>query len=194
MDTLEQLRDALIPAQDAAGLQVPGRTPAAVLVALYVSTDGLRVVLTRRHANLRAHGGEISFPGGRAEPGEDDPRDTALREAEEEIGLPRSSVELLGALQPTATVMTDFAIHPFVGLTQAGRLWQASSSEVTEVLEPTLADLRAGYGRRRVVRRGLTFRTDSYLLGEHLVWGATARILVDLLRRVRIPSDAWPGS
>ena len=79
------------------------------------------VVLTRRRADLRRHAGEISFPGGRRDPEDADLADTALREAEEEIGLPRADVRLLGELPPTSTFVTNYVIHPFVGLIPAGR-------------------------------------------------------------------------
>jgi hypothetical protein len=88
------------------------------------------------------------------------------------------------ALQPTPTIATNFAVYPFVGLIEPGHAWRPSAGEVAEVLELALDDLRAGRGRRRLQRRGVLFRTDSYLVGDHLVWGATARMLADLLRRV----------
>jgi 8-oxo-dGTP pyrophosphatase MutT (NUDIX family) len=143
------------------------------------------VVLTRRRADLRRHAGEISFPGGRRDPGDADLRDTALREAEEEIGLRRESVSLLWELPPTSTFATNYVIHPFVGLIPAGLAWQASPSEVEEVLELSLPALRSGRTRTRLTRRGISFQTDAYVVGEHLIWGATARILENLLERLR---------
>jgi 8-oxo-dGTP pyrophosphatase MutT (NUDIX family) len=141
-------------------------------------------VFTKRHDDLRRHGGEISFPGGRYDEGEADLRATALREAHEEIGLPGGAVEIVGALQPTPTIATGYAVYPFVGLIEAGRTWTPSASEVAEVLELPLDQLLAGYGRRRLVRRGVPIRTDTYLVGDHLIWGATARILADLFDRI----------
>jgi 8-oxo-dGTP pyrophosphatase MutT (NUDIX family) len=156
-----------------------------VLVALYESDDGeLRVVLTRRRANLRRHAGEISFPGGRRDPDDTTLRDTALREAEEEIGLARSEVMVVGALERTSTFVTNYAIHPFVGLLKGPHPWRASELEVDAVLEPTLHDIRAGRTRTRLQRRGISFETDAYVFDEQLVWGATARILESLLERV----------
>jgi len=162
---------------------VHGGTDAAVLVPLFVAGGHLHVVFTRRRADLRRHGGEISFPGGRADRGEELLR-TALREAEEEVGLPAAAVEVLGALTPTPTVVTGYAVYPFVGLIEAGRAWRLSPREVDEVLELRVADLRAGFGRRRLVRRGVAFRTDAYVVGDALIWGATARMLGDLLARL----------
>jgi len=155
-------------------------------VPLYVAAGGdVHVVLTRRRDDLRRHAGEISFPGGRADPEDADLRETALREAEEEIGLARDGVEIVGALQPTPTIATGYAVYPFVGLIEPGQSWRPAEAEVAAVLEFSLGQLRAGYGRRRMMRRGVPFRTDTYVVGEHLVWGATARMLGDLLDRLR---------
>jgi len=183
----EALAAVLLDPLEATTLEVHGRTKAAVLVALYVGDDGeLHAVFTRRRHDLRSHAGEISFPGGRRD--EDDRGDlraTALREAEEEIGLPRDAVQLLGALTPTPTVATSYAIYPFVGLIERGGAWTPSAEEVDEILELRLRDLRACRTRRRLLHRGIPFRSDVYDVGEQLViWGATARILGDLLARV----------
>jgi 8-oxo-dGTP pyrophosphatase MutT (NUDIX family) len=141
------------------------------------------VVLTRRRADLRSHAGEISFPGGRRDPEDADLSETALREAEEEIGLARSDVRLLGALEPTPTWVTNYVIHPFVGLIPAGRVWEMSPREVEAVLELPLRALRESRTRTQMQRRGVSFETDAYILDGHLIWGATARILELLLER-----------
>lgn len=179
-----ELGGLLLDADDTA--QPPGdsQIPAAVLVPLFVQDGQLHVVLTRRRADLRRHAGEISFPGGRQDPGDADLRETALREAEEEVGLPREEVELLGALQRTSTFVTNYAIHPFVGLFAGERRWRLSPLEVDAVLEPALAKVRAGRTTARVERRGFTFDTDAYVFDEQLIWGATARILDDLFVRI----------
>jgi 8-oxo-dGTP pyrophosphatase MutT (NUDIX family) len=174
----------LLDPVEAAGLDVHGRTDAAVLVPLYLQDDEPHVVLTRRREDLRRHAGEISFPGGRQDPEDADLCATALREAEEEIGLARDGVELVGALQPVPTIATGYAVYPFVGLIEPGQSWRPAEAEVAEVLELPLRALRDGYGRRRMLRRGIPFRTDTYVVGDHLVWGATARMLADLFDRV----------
>ena len=181
---LSDLRDVLLDPVEAAALDVHGRTDAAVLVPLYEREGELHVVFTRRRDDLRRHAGEISFPGGREDHDDESLVTTALREAEEEIGLPADAVEILGALQPTPTIATNYAVYPFVGRIEAGHEWKPSAAEVAEVLELSLPDLRAGYGRKRLLRRGVPFRTDVYVVGEHCIWGATARILGDLLERV----------
>jgi 8-oxo-dGTP pyrophosphatase MutT (NUDIX family) len=186
----DALRGVLLDPAEATALRVHGRTKAAVLAALYVDAGQLHAVFTRRRDDLRSHAGEISFPGGRRDAGED-LRDTALREAEEEIGLPREHVEILGALQPTPTVATNYAVYPFVGMIEPGLQWTLSPNEVEQVLELRLADLRAARSRTRLMHRGIPFRTDVYTAGEGLViWGATARIVGDLLGRVGPLLDA----
>ena len=166
-------------------MDAPGTKDAAVLVALH--GDPLTAVFTERRADLRRHAGEISFPGGRQDEPDEDLRETALREAEEEIGLPARAVELVGALQPTPTIATNYAVYPFVGLIEPGRAWEPSATEVAEVMEVPLSALRAGYERRRLLRRGVPFRTDVYVVGEDVIWGATARMVGDLLDR--LPDD-----
>jgi 8-oxo-dGTP pyrophosphatase MutT (NUDIX family) len=189
----EALSAVLLDPIEATALQVHGRIKAAVLVALYVDGGDLHAVFTRRRHDLRSHAGEISFPGGRRDEDEDDLRITALREAEEEIGLPREQVRIVGALAPTPTVATSFAIYPFVGLIEPGRTWTPSAQEVDEVLELRLTDLRAAHARRRLLHRGIPFRSDVYTVGEGLViWGATARIVGDLLARVDPLLDGAP--
>ena len=147
------------------------------------------VVLTRRRADLRRHAGEISFPGGRQDPSDVDLEETALREAEEEIGLARSAVSVLGELHPVSTFATGYLIHPFVGLIPAGQLWQVSALEVDAVLELPLRALQQGRTRTRMERRGIAFETDTFVVDEHLIWGATARILDNLLERLQTGSS-----
>jgi 8-oxo-dGTP pyrophosphatase MutT (NUDIX family) len=128
------LAPVLLDPAEAAALDVHGRIDAAVLIALFVAPGGeVGVVLTRRRDDLRRHAGEISFPGGRQDIDESDLRDTALREAHEEIGLPAGAVELIGALQPTPTIATNYAIYPFVGLIEPGHVWTPSADEVERV-------------------------------------------------------------
>jgi 8-oxo-dGTP pyrophosphatase MutT (NUDIX family) len=179
----DEMRPVLLSVEEALKIEVQGRTDAAVLVPLYESRGELHAVFTKRRDDLRRHPGEISFPGGRYDEGERDLLATALREAEEEIGLPSDAVEVVGALQPTPTIATGYAVYPFVGVIEAGREWTPSAREVAEVIELPLSALRSGYARRRLVRRGLPIRTDTYLVGDHLIWGATARILADLFDR-----------
>jgi 8-oxo-dGTP pyrophosphatase MutT (NUDIX family) len=189
-DLAGALGAVLLDPEEAIGLDVHGRTDAAVLVPLYLHDGDLHAVLTRRPGDMRRHAGEVAFPGGRQDPGED-LRTTALREAEEEVGLPRADVELLGALKPVPTLATGYAIYPFVGLIDPGKEWVLSPREVEEVIEPSMTELREGYDRRRIVRRGIPLRSDVYIVGEAFIWGATARMLTDLLER--LGAVALPG-
>lgn len=185
MDTLARaLGGLLLDVTSHSQPQPDEQVPAAVLVPLYTHGDELHVVLTKRRPDLRRHPGEISFPGGRRDPEDPTLTDTALREAEEEIGLSRNGVHVVGALERTSTFVTNYAIHPFVGLLEGSRAWTASVGEVDTVLEPTLRDIRAGRTRTRMERRGIAFETDAYVFDGELVWGATARILEQLLTRI----------
>ena len=145
--------------------------------------EELHAVFTKRREDLRRHPGEISFPGGRRDHPDEQLEATALREAEEEIGLAPADVELLGTLAPVSTFVTGYLIYPHVGLIEP-IAWKPSPNEVELILELPLHQLVAGYAIRPMTRRGFTFETDTYVVGDHLIWGATARILGDLLGRL----------
>jgi 8-oxo-dGTP pyrophosphatase MutT (NUDIX family) len=185
---LSALRATLLDAAETEEVHLPGQTPSAVLVPVFLPEGAgglkdLHVVLTRRRSDLRRHAGEISFPGGRADAEDDSLLATALRETAEEIGLDPERASVLGALQPTTTFVTGYAIHPFVAAIPAGVAWTLSPREVEAVLELPLQALREGYARVELERRGIRFGTDTYTVGEDMVWGATARMLGDLLER-----------
>jgi 8-oxo-dGTP pyrophosphatase MutT (NUDIX family) len=186
--TRDELRDRLAahepPEPPSAPPGAHEETEAAVLVPLYIHDDEPHAVFTKRREDLRRHPGEISFPGGRREHEHEPLHDTALREAEEEIGLTPADVELVATLQPVRTFATGYVIFPHVGLIEPGREWVLSPHEVAQVIELSLADLTQGCATRPITRRGFTFDTDTYLVGDHLIWGATARILGDLLERL----------
>ena len=169
-----------------------GRTHSAVLVPLFCDpSERLHAVFTRRRDDLRRHAGEISFPGGRRDEGET-LLECALREANEEVGLPPREVDVVGALAPVGTFVTNYAIYPFVGLIEHGFEWVREEAEVAEVLEFALEDLVAGHSLKRLVRRGVAFKTDVYEVDGHMVWGATSRILTDLLNRLEVgPRRPW---
>ena len=183
-EVAQRLRAVLLDPEAAAALDVHGRIDAAVLVPLYLKDGDLHAVFTRRREDMRRHPGEISFPGGRQDDDETDLRLTALREAEEEIGLPTSDVELIGALPPVGTFVTDYKIHPFVGVIEAGTVWELQPSEVEVVLEFSLRDLVRGHEMKRLIRKGVPFKTPTYTVNGSMIWGATARIVQDLLERL----------
>jgi 8-oxo-dGTP pyrophosphatase MutT (NUDIX family) len=163
-------------------MDAPGTKDAAVLVALF--GDPLTAVFTERRADLRRHAGEISFPGGRQDEPDEDLRSTALREAEEEIGLATSAVTLHGALPPVGTFVTGYRILPFVGTIEPGQVWRPAEAEVARVLEFRLVDLLDGYEMKRLLRKGVPVKMPTYTVDGHLVWGATARIVQSLLERL----------
>ena len=179
---VDRIRELLLTPQEAARLDAPGTKDAAVLIPLYVEHGELHAVFTKRREDLSRHAGEISLPGGRPDFPDEDLRVTALREAEEEIGLPREDVELLGALPPTGTFVTNYKIHPFVGMIEPGKEWKIEENEVEVLLELSIPDLVRGFEMKRLIRRGVPIKTPTYTVDGHLIWGATGRIVENLLR------------
>jgi len=159
-----------------------------VLVPIFGWPDEPGLVFTERRADMRRHAGEISFPGGRVDPGET-LVECALREAQEEIGLDPAAVDVVGALQPTSTVVTSYRVLPVVGLIPAGLAHELSPREVERVIEIPLDELRSAFGMRRLIRRGVPFRTPTYDVEGSFIWGATARMLQTLLERLDEPSS-----
>src|SRR4051795_10046927 len=184
MTSPDELRPLLLSQEAAAAMEAHGALDAAVLVPLYLDSGALHAVFTKRRDDLRRHAGEISFPGGRQDFPDEDLRLTALREADEEIGLPPDAVELVGALPPTGTFVTSYRIYPFVGVIEPGHAWVPQPTEVEEVLELSLPDLVNGFELKRLIRRGVPIKTPTYTVGQHLVWGATGRIVQMLLERL----------
>ena len=177
------LRSLLLDPEEAEGLDAHGGTDAAVLVPMHGWPDNPGLVFTERRSDLNRHAGEISFPGGRRDEGEE-LIDTALREAEEEIGLSPENVEVVGALPPIGTFVTNYKVHPFVGLIDEDMRFEPNPREVESVLVASLDELAAVYEKRRLVRRGVPIKTDTYLVADKLIWGATARILAELFHRL----------
>jgi 8-oxo-dGTP pyrophosphatase MutT (NUDIX family) len=177
------LSELLLDPAEAVELEAHGRTEAAVLVPMHGWPDNPGLVFTERRSDLKRHAGEISFPGGRRDEGEE-LLETALREAEEEIGLSRDNVVVAGALPPIGTFVTNYKVHPFVGVIKEGMRFEPNPDEVESVLVASLDDLTAAYARRRLVRRGVPIKTDTFLIGDKLIWGATARILAMLFERL----------
>ena len=165
----------------------PALVAAAVLVPLVERGDGTTVLLTRRSGALADHAGQVSFPGGRVEPEDADAEATALREAEEEIGLSAREVRTIGRLDLCETT-TGFAVTPVVGLVGAGFVARGNPAEVAEVFEIPLSyvlDAR-NYQRRRDKAGGIERRAFALVFGPHFVWGATAGILVNLHERLSV--------
>ena len=186
----ERLRRAP-PAAAVYGDEGTGReqaaTVAAVLVPIVAHPAGLTVLFTQRTAHLKAHSGQVAFPGGRAEPSDASPEETALRESEEEIGLPRRRVELLARL-PEYFTRTGFRVTPVVGLIHPPLELAPDPREVEAVFEVPLAFLLDARNHQRHTRE-FQGRTVGYYAmpyrsneGERYIWGATAGMLVNLYR------------
>jgi 8-oxo-dGTP pyrophosphatase MutT (NUDIX family) len=163
-------------------------TPAAVLIPLIARKPGLTVLFTRRAETLPDHGGEISFPGGRIETGDRGPEDAALRETEEELGLRRDRVALLGRLDPYET-RTGFRVSPIVGLVRPPVRLRPDPVEVAEVFEVPLEFLLdpANHRRHEIHAGGRPRTFYAIPFGPYLIWGATAGMLMNLYEVLREP-------
>ena len=184
MASFDRLRELLLTPEAAAEMDAPGSIDAAVLIPLFEREGELHAVFTERRADLHRHGGEISFPGGRQDAPDEDLRATALREAQEEIGLAPEAVELVGALSPTGTFVTSYRIHPFVGVIEPEQDWAPQATEVEAVLELSLPALVRAHEAKRLWRKGVPFKSPTYTIDGEFVWGATARIVEELLDRL----------
>jgi hydroxyethylthiazole kinase-like uncharacterized protein yjeF len=185
----ERLEDALAEVEDDARTPPPGARTGAVLVLLEDSQQGTRLVLTRRRPDLRSHPGQLSFPGGRIEPGEDAPT-AAVREAVEEVGLDPASVEVIGTGPTFYVPPSRFWVVPVVARWREPHELVPSPREVAEVLHVELATLR---DERRWRSTSIAARSGSawaWRLDDDLLWGATAlvvRILLD------VTAPGWHG-
>ena len=159
------------------------RRPASVLVPIVTRDDGLTVLLTRRTAHLRDHSGQIAFPGGRAEAGDASAEATALREAEEEIGLEPARVEVLARLSDYHT-RTGFRVTPVVGLVAPPLGLRLDAQEVDEAFEVPLAFVLdpANHQRHQREFQGRQVPFYAIVYRDHYIWGATAGMLVNLYR------------
>lgn len=160
--------------------------PAAVVVGLRPQDGELRVLLTRRLETLRQHAGQVSFPGGRLDAADADPLAAALRETEEEVGLPASAIEPLGWLDPFATI-TGFHVWPLVALLDPLQPLRPNADEVAETFEVPLAFLLDPANAREVAVewRGQSRRLTEFRWGGYRIWGATAAMLVNLRERLQ---------
>lgn len=173
-------RDVFVQEDGAAG---EGLIPASVLFPIVLRENGPSVLLTQRTAHLKDHAGQISFPGGRAEPGDASPAHTALREAEEEIGLSPACVDILGYL-PEYRTGTGFSVTPVVAVVTPPFDLSPDAFEVAEIFEVPLDFLldSANHQRHSQHIRGKLRHYYAMPYGEYFIWGATAGIIVMLFQ------------
>jgi 8-oxo-dGTP pyrophosphatase MutT (NUDIX family) len=170
-----------LPGRRRLSLDRPGR--AAVLVPIVDDGAPLRLLLTRRTEDLPTHAGQVAFPGGLVEPGEEDPVRTALREAEEEIGLPAAAVEILGLLDDFPTHTDTVAVTPVVGRLRSVPPLRARAAEVARIFDIPVADLRQAdrWTSREETRGERRLRVYYFLHEGETLWGLSARIVLHLL-------------
>lgn len=190
--TLPQIRRAI--ARHNPVLRPEFGRAAGVLVPLLPRPEGLHVLFTERSKELRAHAGQISFPGGSVDTADRDARAAALREAREEVGLRAEHVELLGTIDDCPTFVTGYVITPVVGVvdplafTAAGRYpWEPSPAEIAALHELPISEFCKPENLRVEMREreGVQFELYWYTVQGNVVWGATARILHQLIRLAR---------
>lgn len=165
------------------------RTPAAVLVPVFRDNEGeLRLVLVVR-GERGVHGGQLALPGGKQEPDDSSPLETALREAEEEVGLARGDLDVLAALTPVDTHTTGFRVHPYLARVRPPKRWRFAPGEITGVITPQVHTLVDRAARQEEL---LTFpswpeprRIECITLEDgHMLWGLTLRLLDAIVPRL----------
>ena len=157
-----------------------GLRRAGVLVPLFVRDARLWVLLTRRTESVEHHRGQISFPGGGEEEGDEDLCAAALRETEEELAIATDDVIPLGPLSPIVTV-TNFYVEPYVGAVPQPYVWRPAEAEIAEVIEAPIAALMDPAILEQKPMPGREGTILFYHFGRHVIWGATAKILSELL-------------
>jgi 8-oxo-dGTP pyrophosphatase MutT (NUDIX family) len=169
---------------------------AAVLIPLFKAASEYKILFTKRTESVEAHKGQISFPGGKVEEEDGSPLETALREADEEIGLSRKDVTVLGQMDDARTVSSNYIVHPFVGLIPHPYDFKTSVWEVKELIEVPFQVFLSGDSAGEsypVAYAGATYQTLAYRYRGDVIWGATARImqnLVDLVKRkIHLPAE-----
>jgi 8-oxo-dGTP pyrophosphatase MutT (NUDIX family) len=180
-DFIDQIRD-LLSSRQRRVIEHPPFSHAAVLVPLFQKEGDCHLLFTKRSQEVKYHKGEISFPGGMVDEEDKELINTALREADEEIGLKESDVQVLGVLDDIVTI-TEFIVTPIVGLFPYPYPFKVSEAEIAELIEVPLASLidENNFSEREIFRGGQREIVFAYQYGNHIIWGATARILNQFL-------------
>ena len=187
-DFIDQIRK-ILNTRDRSIIEQPSLARAAVLVPLFKKGEDCHIVVTKRSDNVRYHKGEISFPGGVFDERDLELQRTALREAFEEIGLKESDVQIIGVLDDIITV-TQFIVTPFVGLFPYPYPFELSPIEIAELIEVPLSALldEDCFSEREIIRGTRKEVVLAYQYENHIIWGATARILKQFLDLISHPS------
>jgi 8-oxo-dGTP pyrophosphatase MutT (NUDIX family) len=180
-DFIDQIQTALSSRQRKV-IEHPSFARAAVLVPLFEKEGECHILFTKRTDRVKYHKGEISFPGGVFDEGDLELERTALREADEEIGLKESDVHLMGVLDDIVTI-TEFVVTPFVGHISYPYPFKTSPIEIAEMIEVPLSSLlkKDSFSEREIIRMGQREIVYAFQYKDHVIWGATARILKQFL-------------
>lgn len=181
--TIDSIRSALSKTSSPNSVNSDGLIEAAVAILVYPKPDSLTIILNKRTDRVEHHKGEISFPGGGRDPEDDSILDTALRETQEEMGIAPEDIEIIAQLDQVST-RSGFSITPFVGIIPPDYDFEVSNIEIAEVLEvpiESLLDTENQVEDDRVWGDEIPSKQYSYLYGSHIIWGATARIITQLL-------------
>jgi len=180
-DFVDRIR-AVLSSRKRRVIEHPPFSHAAVLVPLFKKREGCHLLFTKRSDQVKYHKGEISFPGGVVDEEDLELINTALREADEEIGLKKNDVQIIGILDDIVTI-TQFIVTPIVGLFPYPYPFRVSEVEIAELIEVPLASLldENNFSEREIFRGGQNEIVYAYQYGKHIIWGATARILKQFL-------------
>ena len=189
---LEQALERALQARPPQRVKATDEREAAVLIPIY-NQDDPTLIFTVRTETLPSHKGQISFPGGSIDASDPSPEAAALREAEEEIGLLRDDVRVLGELDTTPTYVSGYVIWPFVGWLAQKPVLRPNPAEVAAVLEVPIAALSDDIRREPgFSHSGFTYPTEAWVWEDRVIWGVTARLLRLLLQRLGEAGIATP--
>ncbi len=167
---------------------------AAVLIPLFRDGGEYGILLTKRTDTVESHKGQISFPGGRVDEEDASLLDTALRETQEEIGLPRQTVKVLGRMDDARTMASNYIVHPFVGLIPYPYAFLLSPQEVKELIPVSFSLFLAPEKSMPVEYDGRTYQSLAYIHDGEVIWGATARIMRNLVETLLPSTGSKPRS